>query len=152
MSQSKHSKQSKSNRWLNQQNEQSERLRIEQEAQQRQAFDTFDEYVKVFPEGEHFRNWVGNGILIPTYESGCTITGEYYTARIMEYPKDLYPAGKGLSYLNGTVWIYLNDCDDGSCQKQCKDIEDAKQELEKLKLLAPFYYWNLKDYGYDNFN
>ena len=112
----------------------------------RPCFDSFDDYVKVHPSGERYRRWVMDSIqyiLFPCYQEGCGLPGHYYFA----YIRREYRHGKWL----GTYYVHVNDCDDFGCNKRGLTLDEAKAELENLKLLAPFTIHELADFGYTDF-
>ena len=113
-------------------------IKREQEARDKPCFDSFDEYIAFYPDGEKWRKWVGDGILIPTYSS-C-LDGDFYVASIKQWND--YRSKKL------EIWICINNGDDGMCKKLCESIEKANQEMENLKNLAPFCLGELKDFGY----
>lgn len=118
-----------------------EKLRVEREARAKPAyFNTFDEYVKVYQDGEHWRHRVDRGekILIATYEGQSCLDGDYYIAWAFTHynTKEM------------TFGVVVNNGDDGYVRLKCASLEEAKQELEKLKLLAPFFYGELIEFGY----
>ena len=113
-------------KWLAQQ----EQLRIELAAQNKPPFfNNFDDYVKIHPTGERFRAMVRNGILVATYQNQSCLPGDYYIAYAFNW-KNKYG-------------VVVNNGDDGYVRKFCDSYEIAQQELENLKLLAPFYYGTL---------
>lgn len=125
-------------KWLAQE----EKLRIEREAQAKPPyFNTFDEYVKVYQDGEHWRHMVARDeVLIATYEGQSCLEGDYYIA--WAYAHTHYKT-KELDF-----GVVVNNGDDGYVRLKCKTLEEAKQELDKLKLLAPFFYGDLLNFGY----
>ena len=110
------------------------RQEYERERQSRPIFDTFDDYVKAFPEAEKYRRWVENGILLPTYEGYCGMPGDYVTASIHNWKESWF--------------VIVNDCDDGSLRLTLKSRQDAEKEIGNLRLLAPFMMSELRDFGY----
>ena len=122
-----------------------ERQRVEQEAQAKPPFfNTFAEYVTVFPKGARWKSSIeqpSKTILLATYEDFSCVEGDYYIAFVSDYThhktKKRY------------IEIVINDGDDMYARKDCASLEEAEQELENLKFLAPFYCGTLVDeFGY----
>lgn len=111
----------------------------------RQAYGNFDDYAKDFPEGEQWRNWCMNTYphshipykhyaVIPGYTS-C-LPGNYLPAHVSEY--------------KGKYYVHVNDGDDCMVRKAFDTEDDAVQELNNLKLLAPFSVFDLhRVFGYE---
>lgn len=110
----------------------------ERQAQAKPSYDTFDAYVKDFPEAEQYRKWVGDGIMLPTYPNWCGMPGDYITASVHHWHDQWH--------------VVINDCDDGTCQKHFPTEEQAREELNTLKTLSPLVMYDLRDFGYDSFN
>jgi hypothetical protein len=125
-------------RWLAEQ----DRLRVEREAQAKQPyFNTYDDYAKVFPDA-NWRHMVDSGkVLIATYEGQSCVPGDYYIAWVMH-----------CQHYKTKEWItevVVNNGDDGYVRKKCATLEEANQELNNLKCLAPFFYGTLvESFGY----
>lgn len=114
-----------------------ERRRVEVEAQAKPPFfNTFNEYVKVFPAGEHWRHMVDpNRVLLATYEGQSCLEGDYYIAWVLH-----------CQHFKTKEWItevVVNNGDDGYVRKTFSNLADAEQGLETLKQLAPFHYSTL---------
>lgn len=147
-----------SQRWLKQQDKQQEQERVEVEARSKPAFfDTFDDYVKAFPEGEHqgFRRMAEKGCLIATYEGQSCLEGDYYLVHIYEWRAYGNKPDGRVDYRARTgeiiAEVVVNDGDDGYARKRVANRQEAEQEVENLKMLAPFYYGTLvSDFGYRN--
>src|SRR5581483_11634823 len=128
-------------RWKQEQ----ERLRIEQEAQAKPPFfNNYDDYAKVYPNA-NWRHMVGGGkVLIATYEGQSCLPGDYYIAWVLH-----------CQHFKTKEWItevVVNNGDDGYVRKTFATVEEAEQQLEDLKALAPFHYSELVDsfgFGWD---
>lgn len=110
----------------------------------RPIYNSFDEYVAAHPEGETFRRWITNDgrrnvILLPTTPNTNGIPGDYLWACIIQYPSGTYKVG-----------VY--DCDDGEVEKEVDTLEEAQEWFEKLKLLAPFGLYEMRQFGYDSWS
>lgn len=104
----------------------------------RPSFDNFDDYVKIFPDGEKWRNWVvgthSHYALVPVTHS-C-LPGDYAAVHTSTY--------------KGQWYVHLNDGDDFMFRKPVKDEQEALQEIENLKLMAPFSYSELRSFGWED--
>lgn len=117
-------------------------MRVEQEAQAKQSvFDTFDDYVSDYPEGERWRHMVDAGeVLLATYEGQSCLEGDYYIC--WAYDHKHYKTGMH------DYGVCVNNGDDGYMRKKCNSLREAQEELEQLKSLAPFYSGDLLEFGY----
>ena len=116
-------------------------------------FESFDLYVKAYPESESWRQFVGNGTLIPTYFGQSCVSGDYYVADIRQWPEFARLPNGSVDYSSKTgkieTWISVSDGDDFLIRKRVTDRPEAERELEALKLLFPFHLSELKEFGYD---
>jgi len=103
-------------------------------------FDTFDEYVKVYKDGEDWRRMVGDHVLIAGY-STC-LEGDYYIAFAVH----------SKHYKTGVPFhdVVVNDGDDGYVRKHCASYEEAEAVLQELKQLAPFHMSEIRAFGFDD--
>jgi len=108
---------------------------------------SFDDYVKDYPEGERFRNWItgltwskakghrsdnnlkSSGptretVLIPTYPNWNGLPGDYFWAYLVEW--------------ENTFAIRVNDNDDMSVVKEYETEVEALKMLNDLPTHAPF--------------
>ncbi len=106
-------------------------------------FDTFDEYVAVYPDGEHWRHMVErkNGDILIAGYSTC-LEGDYYIAWAQHQN----------SYKTGLPFhdVVINDGDDGYARKHCASFEEAEAALQELKQLAPFSLAEIRAFGFDD--
>lgn len=98
------------------------------------TYQTFDEYVKDWPEAESFRAWVTNrGHNHPKFiqVSGDwnSLPGGYYWISVREYN-----VGKDQPY---EYAVGVNDSDDTACKKDTATKAEALTELEATLKLAP---------------
>jgi len=111
---------------------------------------TFEEYVKLYPQGEDYRNWFtvrrmkGSITLIfQTYPNWSCMPGcmynVYYTPRFIHPKNEKY---------NMKPRVAVNDGDDFTICKFFETEEEALAGLEELKSLAPFEMAELTDFGY----
>lgn len=132
--------------------------RREAEARVKPVYATFAEYVAAHPDGERWRKWVEDGSLVPGYGGASCLPGDYYVVQIREWPVRARKPDGSLDYarrnenLGTEIWVTVNDGDDGFCSKRCADRAAALAEVEALKDLAPFYYGDLREFGYGDFN
>lgn len=108
---------------------------------------TFDEYAKNHPEGETFRRWITsdgrrNDILfIPSYKSHSSIPGGYLWSYKITY-----------RYGNEHNWyVNLHDCDDDMLQLVVTTELEADQALKFLDDMAPVYYHELANFGWNRY-
>lgn len=113
----------------------------------RPSFTNFDDYVKLFPDGEYWRSWVTGThpirkantpykhyALIPVTHS-C-LPGDYAAVHTSEW--------------QGQCYVHLNDGDDFMFRKPVKDEQEALKEIENLTLMAPFSYGDLRLFGWED--
>ncbi len=129
-----------SQKWLAEQ----ERFRVERKAQAKPAyFNSFNDYVAKFPAGERWRDMVTKKeILVATYEGQSCLEGDYliaYIRRRFDREKREYAE---------PTHVMINNGDDGYYNKKVSSEKEAREEIENLKLLAPFCGSDLKDFGY----
>jgi hypothetical protein len=111
----------------------------------RPSFGNFDDYAKLFPDGEYWRSWVTGThairkldlpykhyALVPVMHS-C-LPGDYACVHTSER--------------QGKTFVHVNDGDDFMFRKEVKDDQEAIAEIDNLKLLAPFGYGDLRLFGY----
>ena len=112
-----------------------ERQQLEQEARNKpRFFNDFNEYAITYPEVEKLRRIYGSKeCFVATYADQSCLPGDYYAVFINQWHE-----------------VVVNDGDDGYVRKKCKDLQEAKLEVESLKKLAPFHYGELKEFGYQN--
>lgn len=104
-------------------------------------FDTFDEYVKVYPDGEHWRHMVDKGEVLIAGYSTC-LEGEYYIA--WAYHGTHYKTKAPIHE------VVVNDGDDGYVKLKCSSFEEAEAKLQEIKQLAPFHMSELLEFGFYN--
>ena len=80
--------------------------------------------------------------LIATYEHQSCLEGDYYIVWI----RRMYD--RGLKQYTCPTHVVVNNGDDGYYEKPVRTEEEALQELEALKLLAPFHGSDLQAFGY----
>jgi len=126
----------------------------------RPCYDDFDTYVAAHPEGEGFRRWLTEDgkmglVLVPCYSNFCGLPGDYYFAYIArEYRRATEEERqKGeerrKQVPSGLFFVHVNDCDDSGGNKFHLTLEQAREELANLKLLAPFTISELEAFGYE---
>ncbi len=112
---------------------------------------TFDEYVALYPEAEKSRAWLtgkqernGNKLVLlqglPGW--GCH-PGNVMNVTLMRawtHPRGLYST---------PPTVLINDGDDGYARKVFATDEEAEAGLAELIQMAPFYPWELKEFGYN---
>lgn len=105
-------------------------------------YDDIDEYKKDFPEEKcadyHFFGGREQTFLIQTYPYYRCITGSFLSVSIQK------PGLYDPVYSS----VLVNDGDDGYARKMFETFEEAVEEAEKLKLLAPFTMDELGFFGY----
>ena len=105
------------------------------EVRDRPSFHNFDEYVKVFPNGEKWRHWVCHKqyALIPVKYS-C-LDGNYAYVHVDEFKNEMF--------------VHVDDGDDFMFRKKVQNEQEALKEIENLKLLSPFLFTELLLFGYE---
>ena len=123
-----------------------------------QYYNSFDEYVKDYPEAERYRNWITN--IYPIKRKGIKSKKKIVLSHptrnaiilktTIEHPS--LPGGYFWAYITnwkGKWWITVNDSDDFSVRSEDFENEtDAQKVLESLKDLVPFDMVELQDFGF----
>lgn len=108
----------------------------------RPCFDNFDDYVKLFPEGEKWRKWV------TTYPSG---RGRYKHYALVPAQHSCLPGDYACVHSDewdGKAFVRVNDGDDFMFSKEVANEQELITEIEALKTLAPWCYSDLASLGY----
>lgn len=108
----------------------------------------FDEYVKDFPDGERFRNWITNVnkfnkkgspkevLIVKGTGMHNGIPGDYLWASKITYTKD------------GRIAIGVHDCDDGLMIRHCSNEQEFTEWMNNLKDFVPFDMHELTNFGF----
>lgn len=135
------SKQHKENAAKNWLAEQERKAWLESHNAKPKFFDNFDDYVKVYPDGEHWRHMVDSGNILVAGYSTC-LEGDYYIAWAQH--QNHYKTGEPFHD------VVINDGDDGYARKHCASYEEAEAALQELKQLAPFSLGEIRAFGFDD--
>lgn len=102
------------------------------------TFDTFADYIALFPEAERYRNWLTRNnkrIVIVKASPFCNgLPGGYYWATTSQY--------------QGKWSVHVTDDDDGNCSLYDVDEATANEWLQTLKGFAPFIMGDLTAFGF----
>jgi len=124
------------------------------------VYDSFDEYVKVYDDGETFREWlagiVGGDparfvVLLPSRSTSphSLLPGGYTAAWVGRYEEEMVGGKPKKHRYSKTPWyVHINDCDDNSMKRHFESEEAAQAALKELKTHTPFYLYDLDAYGY----
>lgn len=114
----------------------------------RPIFEDFESYANVHPEGRRYWHWTTNSglrpvILLPADDETHCLPGRYYWAYIARYPDN------PLHKKRGRWYIHVADCDDGEITHTYETEAEAREAFDNLRQLAPFYLYDLKEFGYN---
>lgn len=118
---------------------------VEVTLKDRPSFWNFDDYVKLFPDGEYWRSWVTGTHAIRSFANPY----KYYA--LVPVTQACLPGDYACvhtSQWQGKTFVHVNDGDDYIFRKEVKDDQEAIVEIDNLKMLAPFSYSDLRLFGY----
>ena len=108
-------------------------------------YDDFDSYVKDYPEGERFRDWLTNrgrdsvAMFLGTDVDDNAMPGHYLAVALSTH-RDWRVKSSNTQI----VRLLLHDCDDGLAIRRwpADQRADAEKVLADMKQLAPFDFWD----------